>query len=121
MIVVISIQSLLLTADWNNALEISGCLVSMSPLESSMKLYRLIYMSDTAEYIDWTDLKDILMKSEQNNAELDITGLLIMVILGNLLVLEMVFTATNLNFKRSQLIPFWETAFIWQARVMTLG
>jgi hypothetical protein len=43
-----------------------------------MKLYRLIYASDVAEYIDWTDLKDILLKSQENNEQLGITGLLVM-------------------------------------------
>ena len=43
-----------------------------------MILYRLIYKSDAAEYIDWTDLKDILLKSQENNAKRDITGILIM-------------------------------------------
>lgn len=43
-----------------------------------MKLYRLIYMSDAAEFIEWTDLKEILLKSQANNAELNITGLLVM-------------------------------------------
>lgn len=43
-----------------------------------MNLYRLIYVSDTADYVDWDDLKDILAKSEKNNADLDITGLLVL-------------------------------------------
>lgn len=42
-----------------------------------MTLYRLIYISDAADYIDWIDLKEILLKSQQNNAKLDITGLLV--------------------------------------------
>lgn len=43
-----------------------------------MSLYRLIYMSAAADYIDWDDLKDILTKSEKNNAELDVTGMLVL-------------------------------------------
>lgn len=43
-----------------------------------MELYRLMYASDTADYIDWTDLKDILLKSQENNERLEVTGLLIM-------------------------------------------
>ncbi|GAK58393.1 activator of photopigment and puc expression [Candidatus Vecturithrix granuli] len=42
-----------------------------------MNLYRLIYMSDAADYIDWEDLKDILTKSEKNNAKIDVTGMLV--------------------------------------------
>ena len=43
-----------------------------------MNLYRLIYVSDTADYVDWDDLKDILAKSEKNNAALDVTGILVL-------------------------------------------
>ena len=43
-----------------------------------MSLYRLIYASDTADYVDWTDLKDILLKSQENNERLDVTGILVM-------------------------------------------
>ena len=53
-----------------------------------MKLYRLIYVSDVAEYIDWADLKDILLKSQENNAKIDVTGLLVMVSGKFLQVLE---------------------------------
>jgi len=34
-------------------------------------------MSDAADYINWEDLKDILVRSEKNNAELDVTGMLV--------------------------------------------
>ncbi len=53
-----------------------------------MQLYRLIYVSDVASYIDWTDLKDILLKSQENNASLDVTGLLVMISRKFLQVLE---------------------------------
>lgn len=53
-----------------------------------MQLYRLIYASDTADYIDWTDLKDILLKSQENNARLEVTGLLVMASRKFLQVLE---------------------------------
>jgi hypothetical protein len=43
-----------------------------------MKLYRLIYASDVVEYIEWADLKDILLKSQENNERSGITGLLVM-------------------------------------------
>lgn len=42
-----------------------------------MKLYRLIYVSDKREYLGLADFKDILAKSEKNNAEFGITGLLV--------------------------------------------
>lgn len=42
-----------------------------------MKLYRLIYASDKREYLGLADFQDILAKSEKNNAELEITGLLV--------------------------------------------
>ncbi len=53
-----------------------------------MKLYRLIYASDTADYLDWIDLKEILLKSQENNATLDVTGLLVMASRKFLQVLE---------------------------------
>ena len=43
-----------------------------------MNLYRLIYASDKALDMDWSDIKEILAKSETNNARLNITGMLIM-------------------------------------------
>ncbi len=42
-----------------------------------MKLYRLIYSSDKREYLGLVDLQDILAKSEKNNTESGITGLLV--------------------------------------------
>lgn len=53
-----------------------------------MKLHRLIYVSDQCEYIELADLKEILAKSERSNAELEITGLLLMVDRKFLQVLE---------------------------------
>ncbi|NJM13585.1 MAG: BLUF domain-containing protein [Synechococcaceae cyanobacterium SM1_2_3] len=53
-----------------------------------MKLHRLIYVSDQREYIEFTDLKEIMAKSETNNAELEITGLLLMIGQKFLQVLE---------------------------------
>ncbi len=52
------------------------------------KLYRLIYLSDTADYVDWTDLKDILLRSQENNERLRVTGLLLMASKKFLQVLE---------------------------------
>ena len=53
-----------------------------------MELYRLIYVSDAAEYIDWVDLKEILLKSQENNEKLEVTGLLVMASRKFLQVLE---------------------------------
>jgi len=53
-----------------------------------MQLYRLIYVSDVASYIDWKDLKEILLKSQENNAQLDVTGFLAMISRKFLQVLE---------------------------------
>jgi hypothetical protein len=53
-----------------------------------MKLYRLIYISDAADYIEWIDLKDILLQSQKNNAKLDITGLLVVITRKFVQVLE---------------------------------
>ena len=53
-----------------------------------MQMYRLIYVSDVANYIDWKDLKDILLKSQDNNAEQDLTGMLVMISRKFLQVLE---------------------------------
>ena len=41
-----------------------------------MKLYRLIYVSDKVKYLELADFKEILVKSEENNSRLGITGLL---------------------------------------------
>ncbi len=41
-----------------------------------MKLYRLIYVSDKVKHLELADFKEILVKSEENNSRLGITGLL---------------------------------------------
>jgi len=41
-----------------------------------MALYRLIYVSQAASSLDYSDLVDILQKSEQNNKAVGITGML---------------------------------------------
>lgn len=53
-----------------------------------MKLYRLIYSSDQCEHLNFAELKDILLKSEHNNAKQGITGLLVMLDNRFLQVLE---------------------------------
>lgn len=65
-----------------------------------MKLYRLIYASDVAEYIDWTDLKDILLKSQENNEQLEVTGLLVMASGKFLQVLEGSSDALNALYRK---------------------
>jgi hypothetical protein len=70
-----------------------------------MELYRLIYVSYATMGVKWEDLKDILAKSEQNNAELDITGLL--VVSGNtfLQVLEGPQRALNVLYSKILVDP----------------
>ena len=53
-----------------------------------MKLYRLMYISDVAEHINWIDLKEILLQSQENNTKLDITGLLVIIAQKFVQVLE---------------------------------
>ncbi len=43
-----------------------------------MKLYRLMYLSEAAPALDWNDFKQIMVKSEENNAKLHITGILLL-------------------------------------------
>lgn len=43
-----------------------------------MQLYRLIYVSERAEVFDWNDIKEVMLKSSDNNARLEITGLLVL-------------------------------------------
>lgn len=65
-----------------------------------MQLYRLVYVSDVASYIDWTDLKDILLKSQENNAQLDVTGFLVMISRKFLQVLEGPAEALNMLYAK---------------------
>ena len=56
--------------------------------ETLVKLYRLIYASDQIEYLGLAEFQDIVVKSEQNNARLNITGLLVILTKKFLQVLE---------------------------------
>ena len=46
-----------------------------------MQLYRLIYVSDVADYIDWTDLKDILLNKGFNPTVIE-NGNFVRVVIG---------------------------------------
>lgn len=65
-----------------------------------MQLYRLVYVSDVASYIDWKDLKEILLKSQENNAKLDVTGMLVMISRKFLQVLEGPAEALNMLYAK---------------------
>ena len=65
-----------------------------------MKLHRLIYVSDKREYLGLADLQDILAKSEKNNAELGITGLLVILDKKFFQVLEGPSTALNTLYEK---------------------
>lgn len=65
-----------------------------------MKLYRLIYVSDKREYLGLVDLQDILAKSEKNNTELGITGLLVILDKKFFQVLEGPATAMNTLYEK---------------------
>ena len=46
------------------------------PRKRKMNLCRLVYCSHAVPKLDYSDLKDILEKSQSNNAPLGITGML---------------------------------------------
>lgn len=77
-----------------------------------MELYRLIYVSYSTLGVNWDDLKDILIKSEQNNAELNLSGLL--VVSGNIFlqVLEGPERALNALYAKILLDPRHENPTI---------
>ncbi|MBD3305551.1 hypothetical protein GF339_04135 [candidate division KSB3 bacterium] len=71
--------------------------------EATMSLYRLIYKSESATEVKWETVKDLLLTSQKNNAQLGITGLLLLSGRTFLQVIEG--TADNVNDLYTNIVP----------------
>lgn len=63
-------------------------------------LVRLIYISEVAEFFDFSDLQSILEKAQKNNPALDVTGFLVMASRRFLQVVEGPSDNVNLLFRK---------------------